>query len=287
MATRLPISCHPTYSSSLFTKIVTGAFIQFLLKPRNPTFIRSLSVSKTRQERAGLRGRGKQGVQEATPGCMEMELLIAPGDALKKGRKQRCEDIPDHEPFGVFINVLVTSFPVRLEKTPQTSWKPWHLQMEATKSGGGWRSGRSALTCSVNPSHVVPGLLHVGRSPYELCNVLVTLLGIAVMSKEHREKTLLDPYDWIPHSRIWEHFKPDHRGHITQLPVQRRHRSCVSPPHTSPLYSSQCICRCLFKCISHLLYCQWLDRSLYAKGPACTWYTPPICTMKAGPGGPA
>lgn len=54
---------------------------------------------------------------------MEMEFLIAPKDASKKGRKQSCEDSPDHEPIGidVFIYMLIKSFPLGLERTLKTS----------------------------------------------------------------------------------------------------------------------------------------------------------------------
>lgn len=70
---------------------------------------------------------------------MEMELLIAPGDAPKKGGKQSCEDNPDHESIeiDVFVYLLIKSFPLWLERTPQISWKAWHLKMETTKSGEG------------------------------------------------------------------------------------------------------------------------------------------------------
>lgn len=148
----LLIYYHPTYSSSLFTKIVTGDY-PVPAKTKKPHIYPVLSVSRTGQERAGLRGRDKQGVQEATPGCMEIELSIAPRRCSQEGKKTELWGQPSSRAhwYKCVVNVLIRSFPLRLESTQHPRRHPESLdtckwrQLESEEGAESWEEGSSHI----------------------------------------------------------------------------------------------------------------------------------------------
>lgn len=72
---------HPTYSSNLATQVVIGAFVQFLLKSRNPMLI----MAKIWQVGLAFEAGSEEGAQEATPSCTGVEQLF-------QGIQQRREE---------------------------------------------------------------------------------------------------------------------------------------------------------------------------------------------------
>lgn len=132
-----------------------GAFIQFLPKPRNLTFIWSYLCLEHGRKGLASEARVSKGFrkthqagwrwnfqlsQKMLPGREENRAV---GTAQITSLLLRC-----------VVNVLIKSFPLRLERTPQTSRKPWHLQMETAESGEGAENWEGALQafCQL-PSH--------------------------------------------------------------------------------------------------------------------------------------